>query len=193
MSIVRIRNKAAVMAGALILSGATTVAVAAGASAAGPASDNAARISAHNDAAATAGYHQIKNFRYAQCVDAPGARLNVRLRLAGCSWPGSQKWGFVPTGAANTYFLVNQSSGFCMEVNNGTSTPGETVDEYLCDGLTSEQWIEDDFTFLDTTYARFRNVGSNQCLDTVSGAGSALMQWPCDAPGGNGAQTWSVL
>src|SRR4051812_13274913 len=118
MSIVRIRNKVAVMAGTLILSAAATVAVAGGASAAGPASDNAARISARNDAAAaTQGYHQIKNFKYSQCVDAPGAQLNVRLRLAGCSWLGTQKWGFVPTGATDTYFLVNQSSGFCMEVN----------------------------------------------------------------------------
>ena len=75
------------------------------------------------------------------------------------------------TGAPNTYVIRNQASGFCMEVDNGTSTPGETVDEFTCNGrrLSSGCWKG----------SPSRHAGTNQCLDTVSGPGSELMQWTC--------------
>lgn len=74
----------------------------------------------------------IRNAAYSQCIDAPGGALNVRLKLVACSSSGTQQWEFIPTGAANTYVIRNRASGLCMEVNNGTSTPKETVDEFTC-------------------------------------------------------------
>jgi len=124
----------------------------------------------------------IHNAAYSQCIDAPGGALNVRLKLVECSGSGTQQWVFIPTGAANTYFIRNQASGFCMEVNNGTSTPGETVDEFTCNGLASEQWVLEGLTF--------RHAGTNQCLDTVSGPGSQLMQWTCGDAHPANVQSW---
>jgi hypothetical protein len=96
----------------------------------------------------------------------------------------SRRWFFVPTGAPNTFFVVNQLSGFCMEVNNGTSNPGETVDEFTCDGLASEQWVVEGLSL--------RHLGTNQCLDTVGGAGSELMQFNCGQAAPAGAQSWVI-
>jgi hypothetical protein len=168
---------------ALLLMGAGSVAVAAGASAATSSSGSEANASAQIKAAAAAsGFNQIRNAAFSQCVDAPGGGLNVRLKLAPCSaFVATRRWAFVPTGAANTFFVVNGASGLCMEVNNGTSTPGETVDEFFCNGLASEQWVVEGLAL--------RHAGTNQCLDTVGGGGSELMQFTCvpSAP-----QSWII-
>jgi hypothetical protein len=126
----------------------------------------------------------IRNVAYAQCVDAPGGGLNVRLRLVNCSGSGTQQWAFTPTGAPDTYVIRNQSSGFCMEVNNGTGTPGETVDEFTCNGLASEHWVLDG--------PRLRHEGTNQCLDTVGGPGSELMQYTCGEEAPANVQSWTT-
>jgi Ricin-type beta-trefoil lectin domain len=124
----------------------------------------------------------IRNAAYSQCIDAPGGRLNVRLKLVACSGSGTQQWTFMPTGAANTYVIRNRQSGFCMEVNNGTSTPKEAVDQFTCDGLASEQWVLEGL--------KLRHVGTNQCLDTVGGPGSELMQYTCGDAHPVNVQDW---
>src|SRR3954447_12417391 len=126
----------------------------------------------------------VRNAAYSQCIDAPGGALNVRLKLVECSGSDTQQWVFMPTVAANTYVIQNQASGFCMEVNNGTSTPGETVDEFTCNGLASEQWVLEGLTF--------RHAETNQCLDTVSGPGSQLMQWTCGDAHPANVQSWTT-
>jgi hypothetical protein len=127
----------------------------------------------------------IRNAAYSQCIDAPHGALNVRLKLVACnSSSGTQQWAFMPTGAANTYVIRNQASGFCMEVNNGTSTPKETVDEFTCNGLTSEQWVLEGLTL--------RHAGTNQCLDTVGGPGSQLMQYTCGQAAPANVQSWMI-
>lgn len=137
-------------------------------------------------AAAASGFQQIRNAAFSQCVDAPGGTLNVRLKLANCSTLiSTRRWAFVPAGAANTYFIVNAASGLCMEVNNATSNPGETVDEFTCNGLPSEQWVlEQNLTI--------RHAGTNQCLDTVGGRGSQLMQFTCGQSSPAAAQSWII-
>jgi len=168
-------SRLAAIAAALFLTVAGSVASAVGASAAS---------SPIKPAAAADASRQIRNAAFTQCVDAPGGRLNVRLRLAPCSTVPTRRWVFVPTGAPNTFFVVNQFSGFCMEVNNGTSNPGETVDEFSCNGLASEQWV--------VVGLSLRHLGTNQCLDTVGGPGSELMQFNCGQAAPAGAQSWVI-
>jgi hypothetical protein len=152
--------------------------------------DISARIQAA--AAAASSYHQLVNHAYNQCMDAPGGVLNVILKLSNCintTASSSQKWAFVAAGPPSTFFLVNQLSGFCAEVNNGTSIPGERVDEWHCDGSSAEQWVQS-FRVIDgIAYQVFTHAGTSLCLDTVGSAGSQLMQWNCS---GNDAQTWLV-
>ncbi|GLY29330.1 RICIN domain-containing protein [Kineosporia sp. NBRC 101731] len=181
-----IRTLMLTLAAAVALSGTTALAGATTASAAVP-------TAGAQTAAATSGYHQIKNQATGQCVDAPGGRRNERLRLVDCSSATTQKWGFTEL-EPGVYQLRNQHSSYCMEVNNGTSVPGEAVDQYDCSIIaSSEKWVQDDFTVFGTTYARFLHQGTNLCLDTVSGRNSQLMQWTCDPEGSNGAQSWRIL
>jgi hypothetical protein len=144
-------------------------------------------------AQAVSTYNQLKNKAWSQCMDAPGGVLNVTLKLTNCSTTSTtQHWASVPTGATNTYFLVNQNSGLCAEVNNGTATPGERVDEFTCNGSTAEQWVRADVVIGGISYAQFTHAGTSQCLDTVSSTGSNLMQWTCASLGSNDAQLWRV-
>jgi hypothetical protein len=142
-------------------------------------------------AQATTTYNRLFNRQYGQCADAPGGAFNVLLKLATCS--GEEvRWSSVPVGPANTYYFVNQQSGLCMEVNNGTATPGERIDAYTCNGSASEQWVRTDIVIGGVSYAQFKHAGTNLCLDTVGSANSNLMQWTCDPIGSNDAQLWRV-
>jgi hypothetical protein len=123
----------------------------------------------------------IRNAAYSQCIDAPGGGFNVRLKLADCSGSGTQRWAFEQVGE-NTFVIRNLASGLCMEVNNGTSTPGETVDEFTCNGQRSELWEFDGRTL--------KHAGTNQCLDTVGGFGSQLMQYTCGQAAPANVQSW---
>lgn len=149
-----------------------------------------ATVGTADAAAADVNYREIVNLAHGQCLDAPGGALNVQLKLAKCNGTDSQKWVFVPASAPNTYYFVNKRSRYCAEVNGGTSTPGERVDQWLCNGTTAEQWVQHLRPLAELVYQRFEHAGTGLCLDTVGGAGSQLMQWYCDP--GNDAQTWLV-
>jgi hypothetical protein len=178
---------------ALLLTGAGLVAGAPGASAATSPAGSEGNVSAQiNAAASAAGLNIIRNAAYGGCVDAPGGAFNVQLKLARCveidpnvHVPRTRQWALVPTGAANTFFIVNADSGLCMEVNDGTSTPGERVDEFTCNGMPSEQWVLD-------VGLTFRHAGTNQCLDTVGGPGTQLMQFTCGQESPRGVQSWII-
>ena len=137
-------------------------------------------------------YNWIRNKQYVQCVDAPGGAFNVMLKISPC-YGDEMHWASVPAGPANTYYFVNLSSGLCMEVNNGTATPGERIDEYSCNGTASEQWVRTDILINNVSYAQFKHAGTNLCLDTVGSENSNLMQWTCDPIGSNDAQLWRVF
>jgi len=141
--------------------------------------------------AAAGNFHRIRNRAFDQCITAPNGDLNVVLKLADCDDSDTtQGWAFVSTSSPNVFNIVNQKSGFCMEVNNGTSTPGERVDEFHCNGTAAELWAQS-FRVIDgVAYQQYKHSGTNPCLDTVSGRGSQLMQFNCGA--GNDAQTWLV-
>ncbi|NEA68773.1 RICIN domain-containing protein [Streptomyces sp. SID12488] len=181
----------AASAGAL-LTAASMVTMTAGASAAAPAAGSVADHSTRFTALAQASaFHTLKNVAFGQCIDAPGGQLNVRLQLADCSNSPTQKWAFIPVpGAAKTYSLVNQASGYCAEVNNGTSTPGEAVDQYTCNTSGSEYWIKNNVDVGELTYQKFEHAGTGLCLDTVGAAGSQLMQWGCSDAHPPAAQMW---
>jgi hypothetical protein len=169
----------------------TVLAIAvAGASAAVQAPIAGANASTAITTAAWLNHHYIVNFAYGGCIDAPNSLLNVRLRLAACLGSSTHDWSFVAASSPNTYYLVNVASGYCAEVNNNSGSPGEAVDEWYCNGTQAEQWVQS-FRVIDgTVYQQFRHAGTNQCLDTVGGRDSQLMQWYCDAA--NDAQTWWV-
>ncbi|WP_329282182.1 RICIN domain-containing protein [Streptomyces sp. NBC_01451] len=185
------RKSMTASAGAL-LAAASMVTMAAGASAAAQATGSVTDTSTRAAALTTASaFHTLKNVAFGQCVDAPGGQLNVRLQLADCNGSSTQNWAFIPVpGAAKTYSLVNQKSGYCAEVNNGTSTPGEAVDAYTCNTSGSEYWTKSNVDVGELTYQKLEHAGTGLCLDTVGGTGSQLMQWDCNNAHPPTAQMW---
>jgi len=144
--------------------------------------------------AAASASHQIRNFETGQCITAPKGQLNENLHTGQCN--GSdfhQKWAFVQVSASqpDTFYLVNQQTQFCAEVNNGSSIAGERVDDFTCNGSTAEQWVQSFRVVNGVALQQFRHINTSLCLDTVSGPGSELMQWFCGPT--NDAQTWLVL
>ncbi len=71
-----------------------------------------------------------------------------------------------------------------MEVNNGTSNPFEPVVASACNGQPSQLWVREDL--------KLRHFGTNQCLDTVAGIDSELMQFTCGQEAPVGVQSWAI-
>lgn len=165
------------------------------ASASDPASGSLAEAVTASDVAgptrmAASNFHRIRNRAFDQCVDAPEGRRNDVLQLVRCHGHATQQWAFIGASAPNTFNIVQMPTAFCVEVNNNTATPGERVDAFDCSGTTAVQWEVSVRIIGGVAYQQFRHAGTDQCLDTVSGKGSQLMQWTCDP--NNDAQTWLV-
>lgn len=158
---------------------------------AGPDPEQAAPVATDEAQSAVISFHRLFNRAYSQCLDAPTGQLNEVLKLSNCSTSTTQRWQFIQVASSPpTYALQNEWTGLCVEVNNGTATPGELVDAWNCNiGSSSEQWVEGFRSINGVLWANFTHVGTNLCLDTVGGAGSQIMQWTCS---GNDAQTWQV-
>jgi Ricin-type beta-trefoil lectin domain len=177
----KIPTRMAVLATALALTGTMLAAIAGPANAAPPAAAPAL----------AAGTQQIVNRLYSQCVTAPNGTVNVVLVLYVCLGSSFDSWTLVPAGPVNTYYLVNQLSGLCAEVNNGTSLPFERVDDFYCNGTRAEQWIKQEYaTVGGVDYYLFVHYGTYECLDTVGSYSSQLMQYDCH---GNYAQQWKLI
>jgi hypothetical protein len=137
-------------------------------------------------------YHRIENARYQQCVSPRFTQLNEILTMESCTTNYARIHWFLIPATSTSWYLMNYATNFCAEVNNGTSNPGERVDEWYCDGMTSEQWVEVPVTLQDGRPAvQLQHAGTNLCLDTVGGTNSQLMQWPCDP--NNPTQAWLLI
>jgi hypothetical protein len=168
----------ATVVAALLLTAGGAAAVSGGASAKTPADPTTAAVPG-------TAYQQIRNLIHDQCVEAPNGAFNIRLKLAACSSDNpTANWVLVPTGVGNTMFIVNMASGFCMTVNGGSSSPFAAVNEFICTGQASQRWVQDG--------ARLRHADTNQCLDTVAGASSELMQFTCGQEAPAGIQSWEI-
>jgi hypothetical protein len=134
--------------------------------------------------AATVSSVQIENVAFSQCVETPSLAANLRLRIARCSLSSAQLWSLTPTGAPSTYVIRNQFSDRCIGAGSATATPGAAVVQLTCDGSAAQHWVVEGL--------RYRHEGTDQCLDTVGGRGSDLMQFTCGQESPAGVQSWFI-
>jgi hypothetical protein len=80
--------------------------------------------------------------------------------------------------AAPVYEIEFQHSRLCLTVYNG-SPMGSQPMQWNCDGYANGQWM---FEFVDSSWAKIRNVHSGMCLTVYAGAtwASPVVQWNCD-------------
>lgn len=95
--------------------------------------------------------------------------------------------GTDPGGSAGT--IVNQNSGKCVEVLNGSTANSAKVVQTACDGATDQQWT---LTDRGGGYYNIVSVKSGKCLDVASNStanGAGVIQYTC----GSGAnQQWQL-
>ncbi|NUT37582.1 MAG: beta-xylosidase [Hamadaea sp.] len=137
------------------------------------------------------------------CLENPNASTanGTQQRQNTCTGSAPQQWTFQPVaGVADTYTVINQQSGKCLDVSGVSSADGAAVIQWTCNSGSLNQ----QFTLRKVTYAGndprdFQLVArhSGKCVDVsqISTAPGALIhQWVCN-PAGQGSplnQTWRL-
>jgi hypothetical protein len=101
---------------------------------------------------------------YAGSGDPPGEN---------CSW-----WS--PCPSIPRYQIVNQATGKCIDLNNGTSADGTPIQQWTCVTTANQQWGAF-FGETDYTYA-LRNAGTGKCMDMTWDSyenGAELQEFHC--------------
>lgn len=89
------------------------------------------------------------------------------------------------TGTTDTYTVVNQFSGKCLDVANVSTADGAAVQQWTCNGGANQRYKLQTVTALGNSHDyQLVAVHSGKCVDvsTISTApGAKIHQWPCDA------------
>ncbi|MFD7896902.1 RICIN domain-containing protein [Streptomyces sp. NPDC059743] len=137
-------------------------------------------------AAATVSYgpYQFKNDYSHLCMDvANGSKADgARIQQWDCYGGTPEKWRLdvVSTiNGVNYYAFVNMNSGKCLDVPNGSTTPGVELQQWTCWSGDMQQWA---LYTAGTNSLTIRNLKSGLCVDVKNwgGAGAALQQWNCN-------------
>lgn len=103
-----------------------------------------------------------------------------------------QQWHKVSKGTSNGhtyYYMINQSSGECMDVTNANTADYAPIQQYYCNGGGSEMWITYKYDFGTFQYT---NLRTSKCLD-IPGATTSptyIQQYHCTSS--NTAQAFNV-
>jgi hypothetical protein len=79
-------------------------------------------------------------------------------------------------------FLKNVHSGLCAEVPGRKPDPGVLLDQWSCVNQNNVKWVLDYVAgpLSSGTYlVKIRNVGTQECINDRSGAGTAVIQYYC--------------
>jgi hypothetical protein len=103
-------------------------------------------------------------------------------KQADCDGSGQQRWRFTPL-APDTYLIVNQASGKCLDVNGASEDDDAKIQQWDCHQGTNQQWkvVWQDSAFL------LVSVGSGKCAAIEDDDKPAQR----DCSGGSG-QRWTV-
>jgi hypothetical protein len=100
----------------------------------------------------------------------------------------------------NTYTVVNEHSGKCLDVAGASAADGAAVTQYTCNGRTNQMFTLNPVTALGNRHDfQLVAVHSGKCVDVsnVSASPRALIhQWACDPASDLGTkknQIWRLL
>ncbi|WP_223279682.1 RICIN domain-containing protein [Streptomyces sp. SDr-06] len=88
------------------------------------------------------------------------------------------------SGRTNTYTVVNELSGKCLDVSGASTANGAAVIQYTCNGNTNQQLTLNPVVALGNGEDhQLVAVHSGKCVDVSNvstTAGSLIHQWTCD-------------
>ena len=119
-----------------------------------------------------------------------------------CEGGDQQLWNFRPvSGVADTYTVVNQQTGKCLDVNGVSTADGAVVHQWSCiSGAANQQFALRKVTYAGSDAHDYQLVArhSGKCVD-VSGISTAararVHQWTCNPVSQSSPlnQTWRLL
>jgi hypothetical protein len=130
----------------------------------------------------TGGTGELVSAQTGKCVDTDGGDvylLGTKEQIWDCNGGINQEFSLTSAGELRTMGATE-----CLDVYEGSTTPGAKVELWNCDGSSAQQWtVNSDGTIVAQK--------SGLCLD-VTGAktanGTALDLWTCN---GGANQKWS--
>jgi hypothetical protein len=153
------------------------------------------------DAATLGEYRPLVNAGSGKCLtiqpNAYGYLDNgLRVMQAPCDGSFIQKWRFIQTGthcvpvswisgcsfSYPIYWVQNQDTLKCMDLNNGSSSNGTPVQQWDCVDNSNMKWAFNPFNPQGNFNLTNERAGSGTCLDVTNGstADFALLQgWHC--------------
>lgn len=118
----------------------------------------------------TTPYHYIKMIS-GLCLDVPGSSTGlVQIIQYQCTGNPNQKFRFVPTGNTTPspeYYIQNQNSGQCLDVEASGTAPGTRILQFPCTNGANQRFMMKPFKY----GIRFINT-NGMCFQTSSYAGS---------------------
>jgi len=81
--------------------------------------------------------------------------------------------------AWSTVNFVNQNSGKCIDLENGSPDDGANIRQWPCNGATAQEFVLEPAS---GGYVLLRNVASNKCVDVFewsTSPGGNIAQWAC--------------
>ena len=126
------------------------------------------------------------------CLDVPGSSTGtVQIVQYSCNFTPNQLWSFVPAGPTSpspVYYIKNQNSGKCLDIDHSGTTNGTAVLQYSCTNTTNQR-----FTLRPWAYGMRLIDFAGMCVDTSTygGYSATLAVYTCSdwAP----ANSWSTL
>lgn len=94
------------------------------------------------------------------------------------------------TAGSSTTTIVVESSGSCMDVDNGSSQVGLGIDQWTCAGASNQNFT---FTPISGGYYTIQPQNDHLCLDAGSGSVTTAVQIIQNTCSGGNSQEWRVL
>jgi ricin-type beta-trefoil lectin protein len=161
------------------------------------------------NAIVTAEFHPLVDRGSGKCVTVlPNANgyVDNGLRLVQATCDGSlvQKWQFLQVGdrcdpncsfSVPIYWIQNQGTGKCMDLNNGSSVNGTPVQQWSCVNNDNMKWVLDPnpHNLKPDDYFTISNQRGGTCLDVTNGSideFAPLQGYHCFDFPNNGAQMY---
>jgi hypothetical protein len=116
-----------------------------------------------------------------QCLTVSDANAGTRPKQDDCDGSAQQRWQFTAL-AADTYLIVNQASGKCLDVNDASKDDGAKIQQWDCHQGPNQQWK---VQWQDGSFALV-SVNSGRCVAIED---DKTKQRDCD---NGGDQRWTV-
>jgi hypothetical protein len=118
--------------------------------------------------------------------------LSGNVQVPNGNWPSGaqqviQQAGVTSSGGASVGEVHAVGAGRCLDVNNGSTTPGTQLQIWDCNGGSNQTW-----THTSTGQLTVYSGSSQMCLDASdnqTAAGTKVDIWPCN---GGANQQWAA-